>query len=200
MNKQQASKVKMLRFLSSLNQVHSLDIYNKLEWDEEKLFNLHPVDLKIQIDLMAHEIKRFTTPYRKNIHKRKNERISLVKWSLMWSDIDNEFAVWSGHFNRILKRKIQSFGKEEKDEATRSLFVKYVYVYGYWWNTYHMINKIFKSKSRKELMKNKGNIEENRIFLSKIISGEINIKTIESHLIQTLDKYDSFIERKAKSE
>lgn len=178
-----------LKLIELLNQVHTLNLKDKMEWNENKLKEMHPIDMMIQIDIVMSIIEKYIIPFRLDGSKRKI-KTSKAKWAFIWEDIESEFGIWSHHFNKILRIKIENLA-QEKDEQLINLHRRFVYVYAYWWNTYHFITQVLKKRTKLAGSFARKHIEKGRKTLVKLIKDEIDISKISTEFLILIHKLNN---------
>lgn len=178
-----------LELIESLEHVYSLGLENIMEWDEDKLKEMHPIDMMAQVDLVTATLQKYILPFRKPMGAKKKERASRAKWMLMWGDIETEFGIWSHHFNKILRAKIKDLDLE-KDEQLVNLRRRFVYVYAYWWNTYHLITEVMKKRTKFGGAGARKHIEKGRRTLARLIKEEIDVNKISSEFLNLIHRLE----------
>lgn len=79
--------------------------------------------------------------------KKKTEKLSAVEFYSLWTDFFSFYLVWSGEFNRFIRKQI-----EENRENNVLVFQKYCYLYQYWWLSFHLITKHFTNYRRERII------------------------------------------------
>lgn len=174
--------------IDSLGQIFSLKLKSTMEWNEDKLKEMHPIDMMEQINLVTATIQKYIFPFRKPMAEKK-ERASKAKWLLMWEDIETEFGIWSHYFNKILRGKIKELATGE-DEALANLHRRFVYVYAYWWNTYHLVTEVMKKRTKCGGATARKHIVKGRHTLARLINGEVDESKISAEFLNLIRKLE----------
>lgn len=165
----------------------------KLEWKVDSLKDMHPIDSISQIEIVSSEIQTFILPWKSKPQMGK-KGFSKVKWYTMWTEIDLIFGEWSHLFNSILRKKIKEYEAiENRDKNEEILLTKFRYVYAFWWNTYHLINEVFKMRTNAAGKNARKHILKGRKTLKGLIDGTINLEYVHQNfkeLVGTLNQDD----------
>ena len=155
-----------------------LNFQDVLEYDSEKIKQMHPTNLKNQLDKAAEELRSFSVAQRALL---KNKTISRSDWHKAWEEAITDFGKWSHLFNKIVKEQIILFAEEENIRNNR-VYRKFCNVYAYWWNTYRLLQEVYSNKSvvsgsfaLKRIMK-----ERNKLASS--IEGDFSMDKLEEIL------------------
>lgn len=178
-----------LEMIESIGLVYTLGLEDIVEWDESKLKEMHPIDMMAQIDLVTATMQKYILPFRKPMGAKKKERASRAKWILMWEDIETEFGIWSHHFNKILRGKMKDLVTEE-DEQLVNLRRRFVYVYAYWWNTYHLMTEVMKKRTKLGGAGARKHIEKGRRTLARLIKEEVDVSKISAEFLNLIHRLE----------
>jgi len=163
--------------------------FEGVEKDKDKLKQMHPVELMVQIDIVVSEIEAMLNRFRKE--KKKGEaKNSRVKWLLVCEDIERQFGTWSNSFNKVLRGRIKEL-KDVQDEDFILIRQKLQFVYAYWWNTYHLFTGVLTKKSQMAVKFKKKHIMKGRETLMKLIMGEVDLSLISSQFKKLIEDLNS---------
>lgn len=137
-------------------------------YDVEKLMIMTPLDLLKEIDKASKLVIQYTGSRRR--------KLSDVQWDEMWIDVEIEYGGWSNALNKIIRHQLKETTSQmgiekdpDKKEMNLTLHNKFSWVNAYWWNRFHWISKVCRSKSGLGGMTVKKGLKSGQDALSKLI-------------------------------
>jgi hypothetical protein len=163
-------------------------ISKTVETDPFKLSLLHPVKIIEQIDLCLNSIEKFTKSHRNSL--------TFEEWAELWKLIDIEFGKWSHDLNAGIRDKIKETLEYAKSpdkllsndqKILADMNKKYSWAYAYWWNRFHYLENILKSKTGATKWLYFKKLERGRDTLHKLINDVISPDKIHPKFFAAVD-------------
>lgn len=155
-----------------------------------ELSKMTPSAIIKQIDTAVKAILQYIGPRR--------GKLTLKQWKKMWVEIEIEYGAWSNILNKCVRAHMFTSAElmnTEKDpvkiKLNQTMHNHFSWAYAYWWNRFHYINTVLKSKSGLGGRSTKNGIEHGRVTLKKLINSEITEDMLHpkfKELIQNLKK------------
>lgn len=155
-------------------------------FDPGKIELMTPADILFEIDLAVKTIEKFV--------QNKRIKFNPNKWKRMWADIEIEYGHWSNLINKNIRNKLAETTKRmtsEKNPKAKvmnlNLHNKYSWVNAYWWNRFHWIYKIVRSKSRLAGISSIKGIKQGKITLSDLINDKADPSQLHPQFIEVIN-------------